>query len=54
METLQEIVKKSNEMDKRAEVFPVQVSNMVFQFDAESLAIQPAAQIEKKTRHKAR
>ena len=54
LETLQEIVKKSNEMDKRAEVFPVQVSNMVFQFDAESLAIQPAAQIEKKTRHKAR
>ena len=54
LETLQEIVTKSNEMDKRAEVFPVQVSNMVFQFEAESLAIQPAAQIEKKTRHKAR
>lgn len=54
LETLQEIVKKSNEMDKRAEVFPGQVSNMVFQFDAGSLAIQPAVQIEKKTRHKAR
>lgn len=51
LETLQEIV---NEMDKRAEVFPGQVSNMVYQFDAGSLAIQPAAQIEKKTRHKAR
>lgn len=48
METLQDVVKKSCEMDKRAEAFPVQVSNMVFQFDAGSLAIQPAAQIEKK------
>ena len=54
LETLQDVVKKSCEMDKRAEAFPVQVSNMVFQFDAGSLAIQPAAQIEKKTRHKAR
>ena len=49
LETLQEVVKKSSEMDKRAEVFPVQVSNRVFQFDAGSLAIQPAvAQTEKK------
>lgn len=54
LETLQEVVKKCSEMDKRAEVFPVQVSKMVFQFDAGSLAIQPAAQIEKKARHKAR
>lgn len=54
LETLQEVVKKSSEMDKRAEVFSVQVSKMVFQFDAGSLAIQPAAQIEKKTRYKAR
>ena len=55
LETLQEVVKKSSEMDKRAEVFPVQVSNRVFQFDAGSLAIQPAvAQTEKKTRHQAR
>ena len=55
LETLQEVLKKSSEMDKRAEVFPVQVSNRVFQFDAGSLAIQPAvAQTEKKTRHQAR
>ena len=41
-------------MDKRAEVFPVQVSNMVFQFDAETLQSNRRQQIEEKTRHKAR
>ena len=55
LETLQEVVKKGCEMDKRAEVIPIQVSNMVYQFEAGSHTIQPAtAQIEKKSRHKAR
>lgn len=55
LETLQEIVKRNCEMDKKTEPLSVRVSNMVFQFDAGSLAIQPAAvQTEKKTRHQAR
>ncbi len=55
LEKLQEVVKMKSKEDKLYGLIPLHVSDMVFQFDAHRLTLQPATdQREKKMKHTAR
>ena len=55
LEKLQEVVKMKSKEDKLYGLIPLPVSDMVFQFDAHRLTLQPATdQREKKMKHTAR